>query len=104
MLTLIDGPCKGAYLVKRSPMFLRAVQNAKGENDLLDQIEDTPAEDEKIYVYLMEGNPGTIHIHGAKVHGWYALAQYHYLPNVDGETLRDNVTWQAWATEQMKKV
>ena len=100
---LVDGPCKGAYLVRRAPLYLRAVQNEKGETDLLDQIEDTPAENEKVFVYQLEGNTGTIHIHGDKASGWYALAKYHYLPDVDGQSLRDNPTWQAWATATMKK-
>lgn len=101
---LVDGPCKGNYLVKRAPVFLRAVHKENGENDLLDQVEDMPATDEKVYVYHMEGSPGTVHIHGAKIHGWYALARYYYLPDVDGETLRDNATWQAWATDRMAKL
>jgi hypothetical protein len=86
-------------------MFLRAVQNGKGENDLLDQVNDLPAKDEKVFVYQMEGNPGTIHIHGEKgIQGWWALARYRYLPAIDGEKFRENTIWQEWALKRMKEV
>lgn len=103
---LLDGPCKGAYLVKRCPMFLRAVPNGTGENDLLDQVEDSPAKDEKIFIYQMEGNPGWIHLSMSpkSKSGFYAMAKYRYLPEIDGERFRDNAVWQEWATEQMKKI
>ncbi|MDD5510632.1 MAG: hypothetical protein PHI12_07480 [Dehalococcoidales bacterium] len=46
MLTLIDGPCKGTFRVKRAPKYLRAVirQQLDGpvETDVLDQVEDKP--------------------------------------------------------------
>jgi len=98
MLQLVDGPCQGTYLVKRAPQFLRAVFGKDGKTDVLDQIEDTPEVSESVYVYEREGAHGWIHLHGTKVHGFYAMGIYHYLPDVDGETLRDNPTWQAWAT------
>ncbi len=44
MLTLVDGPCKGTYLVKRAPIYLRAVKDIEDgiKMDVLDQIEDRP--------------------------------------------------------------
>lgn len=98
MLQLVDGPCKGTYLVKRAPLFLRAVLNKEGKADVLDQIEDTPEKSEGVYVYQLEGNAGWVHLHGTKVHGFYAMGTYHHLSDVDGESLRDNAAWQAWAT------
>jgi hypothetical protein len=99
MLQLIDGPCQGTFLVKRAPVFLRAVLAPGGEADVLDQIDDTPKAREKIYVYIIEGEAGWIHISRSprSQSGFYATGQYRYLPDVDGEKLRDNKTWQAWA-------
>lgn len=104
MVTLVDGPCVGTYMVKRAPTFLRAVQIinffGEGETDLLDQIEDTPDDDEKVFVYKREGDAFRAHIHGPKVTGWYQVANYRFLPEVDGETLRDNKQWQDWCIKQ----
>ena len=99
MLSLKDGPCQGTYMCKRAPMFLRAVIDDKGKGDCLDQLEDMPAENEKVYVYMREGEAGTVHLnYGGGRGGWYALAEYKFLPKVDGEVLRDNQAWQTWAT------
>ena len=100
MLTLIDGPCQGSFMVKRAPRYLRAVKDADGSTDVLDQVEDTPKPSEKVYVYRMEGNPGTIHLHGGKSSGWWALASYYHLEALDGESFRDNQAWQEWVLKQ----
>ena len=99
MLTLIDGPCEGSYMVKRSPLYLRAVVDKNGEKDVLDQVEDQPKELETVYVYQREGNAGVVHINAAKVKGYFVMANYRYMAEVQGEDLRDNVAWQTWATE-----
>ena len=103
---LLDGPCKGDYLVKRSPVFLRAVIDAKGEIDVLDQVEDTPKKTEKIYVYKRIGESTWCHIKMGKrsQSGYYALANYCYMPDVDGEQLRDTAKWQIWVTEQQSSL
>ncbi len=104
MLNLIDGPCMGIFMVKRAPKYLRAVVNTKGKTDVLDQIEDTPGEDEIVYVYRLEGSNGIVHIHGKpSVCGWYALGQYHWMPEVNGQELRDNTAWQKWALANDKE-
>lgn len=100
MLTLIDGPCKGTYMCKRAPVFLRAVKGLDnaGNCDCLDQLNDKPNSGEKVYVYERQGEAGTVHLYyGGNKGGWYALASYHHLADVDGEQLRDNATWQEWA-------
>lgn len=100
---LLDGPCQGDYLVKRAPVFLRAVKKGTGETDLLDQLDDTPAKDEKVYIYHTEGIVGWVHIHGnKKVQGWWALAKYRFIPDVDGEKFRNNTAWQEWADKEWK--
>jgi hypothetical protein len=106
MLTLNDGPCKGTFMVKRAPIFLRAVIDAKGEIDVLDQLDDTPKKTEKIYVYKRIGQASTFHVKMAKRSelGWYVLADYWYMPDVDGEQYRDNATWQLWVADELLKM
>jgi hypothetical protein len=101
MLTLIDGPCQGTYLVRRAPVFLRAVLGQSGKTDVLDLVEDTPGDTEKVFIYKLDGPSGTVHVHGKGFSGWYALGSYRFLPEVDGGALRDNAAWQKWATEQL---
>jgi hypothetical protein len=103
MLQLLDGPCQGTYLVLRAPAYLRAVLDDKGKKDVLDLVEDTPGESEKVHVYKREGGSATAHLNfGGGRGGWYAMAVYHYMPSVDGEKLRDNAKWQAWALAEAK--
>lgn len=97
-IELKDGPCKGTFLVKRAPVYLRAVKDQKGKTDVLDQPDDRPKGFETVYVYEREGSVGSVHINAVGAKGWYALGIYHHLPDVAGEALRDNVKWQAWAT------
>lgn len=100
-LSLLDGPCEGTYLCKRAPLFLRAIVDEKGEKDCLDLVDDTPAESEKVYVYKREGAASVVHLYfGGNKGGWYALGQYRFMPDVDGEALRDNEAWQKWAKKQ----
>lgn len=107
MLVLIDGHCKGTYMVRRAPLFLRAVKSmlltGQGECDILDQLEDTPEVNERVFVYQRQGEAGWVHLKMGKRQqsGFYALGQYKYLPEVDGEKLRDNEKWRAWVAEQM---
>ena len=104
MLELLDGPCKSTFLVKRAPQFLRAVINKKGVTDVLDQVDDTPEVGETVYVYRLEGGASWVHIKGARgISGFYAMAKYHYLPDVDGQSLRDNVTWRKWCVDRLLK-
>jgi len=100
MLNLLDGPVKGIYYCKRAPVFLRAVIDANGDKDCLDQINDEPKPTEKVYIYKLQGEPGQIHLYGTKIRGFYAMGDYEHLPDVDGEKLRDNHLWQEWAISQ----
>ncbi len=107
MIQLLDGPCAGDYLVKRAPMFLRAVLDPRtGEKDLLDLVDDKPKQKEKIYVYQLEGRAGWIHLKmtSRSQSGYYALGKYKYLPDIDGELVRDTAAWQAWATKHLSEI
>jgi hypothetical protein len=109
-IELVDGPCKGAYLVRRAPAFLRAVKTehlfSEIEADVLDQLADTPAADEKVFVYQRDGQAGAMHLlargkGGKNITGWYQTGRYHHLPDVDGEQVRDNARWLEWSERQI---
>lgn len=118
MLSLVDGPCKGTFMVRRAPVFLRAVAKTVllprerddeegqirtdlGEADVLDQLDDTPADNEQVFVYQRQGQAGWVHLKGdKKVTGFYATGQYKYRPDVEGGQLRDNKKWQEWVIQQ----
>ncbi len=81
-------------------MFLRAVKNAKGEMDCLDLVDDVPTTTETVYVYRLEGQASPVHLNfGGGKGGFYTMGEYRHMPDVDGQTLRDNAAWQAWALE-----
>jgi hypothetical protein len=105
MLQLLDGPCKGTFMAKSAPLFLRAVLTnklfAENDPDVLDQPEDTPAANEKVYVYERQGKAGWFHLKGDKnVTGFYATGQYKHRPDIEGERFRDNQRWHAWLAER----
>ena len=102
MTTLIDGPAAGAYMVRRAPGFLRGVVNRQGETDVLDLLEDVPADNETVSVYRLASEPITVHFNfGGGKGGWYQSGEYRHLPEVDGETVRDNDAWRRWVAGQV---
>lgn len=55
-VTFLDGPGKGQGLnLKRAPLFLRLVVKPDGRIDALDQLEDRPADEERLYAYRLQG-------------------------------------------------
>jgi hypothetical protein len=67
-----------------------------GKWDGLDQFEDTPRPEEKLYAYVREGEYGTVHLNmGGKGSGFYAQARYRFIPNQpSAETMTYH--WLAW--------
>ena len=103
MVELRDGPAKGAYLIKRVPLFLRAVvEKGTGKVDVLDQLNDCPRRRELVYVYKRQGEASEVHINSVKVKGYYAMGRYYYLPDVNGEALRETKDWQDWCKGQVE--
>lgn len=101
MIELKGGPCEGSYMVKRAPVYLRAVVDGEGKKDVLDLVEDTAKDEEQLFIYKLEGEAGVVHLNfGGGKGGWYALGTYHYLPDIEGEPLRNNSEWQKWALAQ----
>ena len=102
MTTFTNGPAKGSVLsLRRAPLFLRAVQDAKGNWDALDQIDDKPKSSETVTVYRLVENRGMIHIcsrsKGKNTGGYFAMASYELHDEQPGdEIVRDTSKWQEW--------
>jgi len=102
----LDGAAAGERLMlRRAPLYLRVVRNAKGEWDALDQLTDRPKRDETIHVYRREGAAFPVHLNSGRLGcGWYHGSTYRAL---DPEAtpiqavLRDTARWRAWVLEQL---
>lgn len=104
MLTLKDGPVAGTYLVKRAPLFLRAVIDAKtNEKDVLDALDDRPKSTEDVFVYERQGEASTIHLlmSPRSRSGFYVMAEYRLRDDVDGKSVRGTEDWRAWVATQV---
>jgi len=96
MITLIDGPVAGTYMVKRTPLYLRAVEDSvTGGRDVLDQLEDEPKATEKVFVYKLQGEASRVHLNfGRGKGGYYAMGEYKYLE--DGQAFRETEAWRRY--------
>ena len=102
MMTLMDGPAMGTYMVKSAPEYLRAVVDKRGGKDVLDLPDDKPADSEAVHVYRRVGEAFVYHLcmvpRGRS--GPYVDAKYQWMPDVSGEGLRENAAWRAWCAAQ----
>ena len=98
MLKLKNGPVEGSYACKRAPSYLRAVVDARGTRDVLDLPNDEPRPDERVYIYRRIGEAGQVHLNMGRSGGtgFYALAEYEWIPGTDGEAVRRIEDWRAW--------
>lgn len=112
MTTFTDGPAAGHTLtLGRSPTFLRVVIAPGKQPDALDQLEDEPEDGEEIHVYLITGEPTTMHIDGRdpktgrRFGRWLSCAGYrlHHTQPEDA-TARNTESWRAWCAEQAKSL
>lgn len=94
-----DGPAKDKTLMlKRAPRFLRVVDE-NGQFDALDQLDDAPRPDEKIYVYERVGKVGMIHINTGRKNqgGVFPMATYRFIENQpDDAVMRNRDQWQSY--------
>lgn len=99
MTRFLSGPAAGRTLaLRRAPRFLRVVECA-GNFDALDQLDDQPELTETIHVYEIKGEPGRMHIYsrGPTPSGWYAVADYEFLPDQPADAeVRTTEAWRAW--------
>lgn len=101
-----DGPAKGQTLMlKRAPHFLRVVET-DGTWDALDQLDDQPEPQEKIYAYRRVGKPGMVHINtGRKNHGgFFSMAAYRFYSEQPADSqMRDSEQWQQWCRDKIRR-
>lgn len=92
MTRFIDGPAEGVTLMlKRTPVYLRVVRNRQGKWDALDQLDDSPASDEEIFVYRLKEHLGNAFVDGPKIKGCYAMVNYEAVPgNYSQDDLRND--------------
>lgn len=104
-MRLLDGPGAGKdFMVRRCPLFLRAVESAtlvpgEGEWDVLDMPNDAPGDHEQIWIYRRVTAASRCHVNwGRGRGGFYEMADYRYVEATDDlrERLRDNGTWRQW--------
>ena len=77
----------------------------RGKKDVLDQLDDVPGEGERVSVYRRTNSAAASMFicrsgRGGSRSVITGTAEYEHLAGVDGEALRDNPTWQEWATHQ----
>lgn len=103
MIEFVNGPAKGTSLnLQRTPVFLRVVIDPKGMTvDALDQLDDTPKENEALYAYKLAGTPGRTFFcsreKGCQVEN---SADYELCAQPPDDVMRDNDKWAAWCTNQ----
>jgi hypothetical protein len=103
MTRFLDGPAAGVTLMlRRAPVFLRAVTTDGGTWDALDQLDDSPQSTERIVVYRLDGEPTWCHIRATKGGGVYRGGAYRVLEHQPAdERVRSTAAWRAWVGEQV---
>ena len=98
MTTFLDGPAQGEALqLKRTPVYLRVVQNGP-VFDALDQLGDEPEETELIYVYQITG---PVQAWTLTPQGRIPVATYrHVQPQPHDQQVRLTHCWRAWTERQ----
>lgn len=100
MTKFVNGPAVDVVLLlKRAPLFLRAVEDLTGKWDALDQLTDVARVDERIVVYRRSGPVMTAHVNmGRKGCGWFMGAEYAVVePQPDQAVLQNNTAYREWA-------
>lgn len=111
MSRFLDGPAVDVgLLLRRAPLYLRVVMDRGGTWDALDQLDDTPTDDEQVHVYRREGPATMVHVDFQRGRGkgprsaWYQGGDYrHVAQQPDEATMRDTVAWRAWCQAQEKE-
>lgn len=114
MTRFLDGPAAGRVLMlRRSPLYLRAVRGPDGKWDALDQLGDVPGPGEAVVAYRRVGEAGALHIDSTecvkvgnktkrrRVGRWYGVAEYRVVDQQPADdVLRDTEAWRAWCRER----
>lgn len=102
-----EGPANGQVLqLRRAPRFLRIVVDPAGKVDGLDQLDDTPADNETIHVYERQTEPVRAHLNfGGGRGGWFEMADYAHFPQQPQDhEVRATDAWQAWVQATSKRL
>jgi hypothetical protein len=98
-----EGPAAGVSLeLRRAPKYLRVVCSQSTGWDALDQLDDTPKPEEKIYAYLLVEDRGSVFVDGRdkkgkRTGGLYRMAAYAYIESQPPDVvLRSTVQWREW--------
>lgn len=97
-----DGPAKGSTLMlKRTPIFLR-VTEVLGVFDALNELDDVPRPEEKLYCYKFAVHRGNAHINAGRGRsGFYPMVDYAICDRQPTDAqMRDNKSWAAWCDSQ----
>ena len=109
MTRFLDGPAVESkmLLLKRAPHFLRVVQGPNGDWDALDQLDDRPSADEKVFAYEMVGEPTFCHIRRDKRaggSGLYRGGTYRIVAEQPtDEQMRSTALWRDWCSARIGK-
>ncbi len=100
MTTFTGGPAEGHILMlRRAPQYLRVVVAPGNKVDALDQLDDTPAAEERIHVYELQEFRGSVHITRSprSQSGNYVAATYRHLEPQPAESeVRETEAWRDW--------
>ncbi len=99
-----DGPAEGVtLLLRRAPLYLRAVRAPSGEWDALDLLDDRPEHNETIVAYVRVGEPTHLHVcvRPRSSRSFSGGSYTAVTPQPSDEVLRDQAQWQAWTREQV---
>jgi hypothetical protein len=89
-------------LLKRTPLFLRVVIGADGSVDALDQPDDEPRPDERLYAYRFSADKGGAFVdgrddRGRRIGGAYRITEYSPVePQPGDDEMRTRARWVAW--------
>jgi hypothetical protein len=109
MTRFINGPAHGQNLMlRRAPVFLRVTDDGT-KFDALDQHDDNPEPNERIYCYVMTQYLGGTHLlirgKNRAAGGFYASAEYTFIEEQPtDEEMRDNARWRRWTEENRKLI
>ena len=103
-MVLKDGPAAGTYMALRAPLYLRAVVGPKDDSDVLNELEDSPGPREWVSVYRQVSLSGQASIMLSRPRRCVrvSICEYVHMPDVDGQTLRDNDAWREWAQAHLE--
>lgn len=111
MVRFLDGPAKAIVLeLRRSPVYLRVTRKSVAGRfvwDALDQLGDTPEENETLFAYRRVADSGWAHAFMSDRRdggGFIRRSTYCVCdPQPDQDTMRDTQRWRAWCYAEQSR-